>query len=123
MTAAYDPLSERVLVLAPTRRDAALARTLLADADLPAAIVADLPGLLHALAAGAGAVLLTEEAVRTATSPAGRLDRRAAAWSDMPFVLLTRQARRGPQPGRSAPVAHPRQRRLSRTTVPPDHVG
>ncbi|XYD06899.1 response regulator [Methylobacterium sp. NMS12] len=69
-----------------------MARTLLADADLPAAIVLDLPALVQALTAGAGVVLLTEEAVRTADlAPLAAWIAEQPAWSDMPFVLLTRQ--------------------------------
>jgi signal transduction histidine kinase/ActR/RegA family two-component response regulator len=87
-----DASSERILVLAPHGRDAGLAQALLADANLTAVIVSDLPELVDALGDTAGAVLITEEAVRTADL-AG-LDRWIAAqpaWSDMPFIMLTRQ--------------------------------
>ena len=92
MTSPHDALSERILILAPHGRDAALAQALLTDAGLAAVIVPGLLELVHALGEIAGAVLITEEAVRTADL-AG-LDRWIAgqpAWSDMPFILLTRQ--------------------------------
>lgn len=92
MRSPHDASSEHILILAPHGRDARLAQALLADADLTAVIVRDLPELVDALDETAGAVLITEEAVRTADL-AG-LDRWIAgqpAWSDMPFVMLTRQ--------------------------------
>ena len=92
MTAPHNPLSERILILAPHGRDAGLAHALLDDADLSAVIVPDLPELLRGLVEGAGAVLVTEEAVRTAAlAPVGGWIGEQPAWSDMPFVLLTRQ--------------------------------
>ncbi|SFV06961.1 His Kinase A (phospho-acceptor) domain-containing protein [Methylobacterium sp. 174MFSha1.1] len=92
MRSPHDASSEHILILAPHGRDARLAQALLADADLTAVIVQDLPELVDALGETAGAVLVTEEAVRTADL-AG-LDRWIAgqpAWSDMPFIMLTRQ--------------------------------
>jgi signal transduction histidine kinase len=87
-----NPLSERVLILAPHGRDAELARALLVDADLAALIVPDLPGLVQSLSETAGTVLVTEEAVRTADlAPLAAWIAEQPAWSDMPFILLTRQ--------------------------------
>ncbi|MGV7030738.1 ATP-binding protein [Methylobacterium symbioticum] len=92
MTRPGNPLSERVLILAPHGRDAELARALLVDADLAALIVPDLPGLVQSLSETAGAVLVTEEAVRTADlAPLAAWIAEQPAWSDMPFILLTRQ--------------------------------
>ncbi len=92
MKSSHDASSEHILVLAPHGRDARLAQALLADADLTAVIVRDLYELVDALGETAGAVLITEEAVRTADL--ADLDRWIAgqpAWSDMPFIVLTRQ--------------------------------
>jgi len=87
-----DAVSERVLILAPHGRDAALALQLLRGADLTAQVVADLPGLVRELMATAGAVLVTEEAMRTAdVADLSRWVEAQPAWSDMPFILLTRQ--------------------------------
>ncbi len=92
MTAAGNPDSERVLILAPQGRDAALARQLLADAGIPALVLADLAALCPALAETAGAVLMTEEAVRTADlAPVNQWLADQPPWSDMPFMVLTRQ--------------------------------
>ncbi len=66
MRSFHDASSEHILILAPHGRDARLAQALLADADLTAVIVRDLPELVDALGETAGAVLITEEAVRTA---------------------------------------------------------
>ena len=108
MTVPNNPLSERVLILAPHGRDAGLAHALLDDADLRAVIVSDLTGLLRGLVEGAGAALVTEEAVRTADlAPIGAWIAEQPAWSDMPFVLLTRQgggAERNPSAARLSKV-------------------
>ncbi|MGU3538908.1 ATP-binding protein [Methylobacterium sp. A54F] len=92
MTAPNNPLSERFLILAPHGRDAAVAHGLLDDADLRSVIVEDLAGLHRGLVEGAGAVLFTEEAVRTADlSAISRWIAEQPPWSDLPFLLLTRQ--------------------------------
>ena len=78
-------------MLAPQGRDAAIAVGLLADAGLPSLQVDTLAALHHALGEMAGAVLLTEEAVRTADLSA--LKHWVGAqppWSDMPIIVLTR---------------------------------
>ena len=92
MSQAGNLVSERILILAPHGRDAAIAQKLLNDAGARSIVVASLPDLVERLAETAGAVLLTEEALLTA-DPHG-LARWLAdqpAWSDMPFILLTRQ--------------------------------
>ena len=92
MTRPADSHSERILILAPHGRDADLARALLADADLLPVVVADLGALLRGLGETAGVALLAEEAVRTADlAPLSRWIGEQPAWSDMPFILLTRQ--------------------------------
>ncbi|MCJ2086709.1 response regulator [Methylobacterium sp. E-005] len=84
--------SEQILILAPHGRDAKLAQALLADADFTAVVVRDLPELVDALGKTAGAVLITEEAVRTADlAGLNRWIAGQPAWSDMPFIMLTRQ--------------------------------
>ncbi|MGH1571049.1 ATP-binding protein [Methylobacterium sp. P31] len=92
MTAPNNSLSERVLILAPHGRDAVLARQLLAEAGLAALVVPSLPELVQGLAETAGAVLVAEEAVRTADlAPLGGWIGEQPAWSDMPFIVLTHQ--------------------------------
>ena len=108
MTVSHDPNSERVLILAPHGRDADLARRLLADADLAARVVTDLSGLTPALAESAGVALVAEEAVRTADLAAlSQWIAEQPAWSDMPFIMLTRQgggAERNPAAARLSKV-------------------
>lgn len=82
-------LEERVLVLAPVGRDAALATSVLGAWQLGALACESIASLVAELARGAGALLLTEEAVR---SPAASLLREALegqpAWSDLPIVMV-----------------------------------
>ncbi|HKG76962.1 MAG TPA: PAS domain-containing protein [Beijerinckiaceae bacterium] len=83
-------LSERALVLAPRGRDAAIAVAMLTEAGFAAQACASIPALINKLDAGAGFVIVTEEAV--ATADLAPLDAWLAGqeeWSDLPFVLLT----------------------------------
>jgi len=57
------PAEERVLVLAPTARDGALCRAILTEAGMACAPCADLAEPCRELEAGAGAAVLTEEAL------------------------------------------------------------
>ncbi|WP_328703052.1 ATP-binding protein [Arenibaculum pallidiluteum] len=86
-----EPLSpERVLVLAPRGRDAAVAVALLGEANLEAEACPDLPALLREVARGAGLAVLTEEVLRTADlRPLSAWLQRQPPWSDFPFLLLT----------------------------------
>src|ERR1700681_2967560 len=81
----------RVLLLAPSAKDAALSQTILGDADLACVICEDLARMAKEMEAGAGAALLTEEALRESDAIA-LVDvlGRQPAWSDLPIVLLTR---------------------------------
>ena len=66
-------LSERALILAPVGRDAAVAASMLAEISVDTQIVRSLPELRDLLDAGAGFVVTTEEALRTAvTRPIAR---------------------------------------------------
>ncbi|WP_413771102.1 response regulator [Lichenihabitans sp. PAMC28606] len=90
MTAPGNPNSERILVLSPQGRDAVIARQLLTDAGFPALTLSDLAALRVALADMAGAVLVTEEAIRTADlAPVNQWLADQPSWSDMPFIILT----------------------------------
>jgi PAS domain S-box-containing protein len=84
-------LSERALVLAPRGRDAAIAVAILREADIVAEACPSLPALLAGLDAGAGLVVVTEEALRAGDiAPLDVWLRGQEDWSDLPFVLLTR---------------------------------
>jgi signal transduction histidine kinase/ActR/RegA family two-component response regulator len=80
----------RVLVLAPTGRDATNSKALLGKAGLACTLCRDLPELCREIEAGVGSVLLTEEAL---TLDRGRclveVLLRQPPWSDLPIVLLT----------------------------------
>jgi len=84
--------SERVLVLAPLGRDAAIAAAMLAEAGLLARICRDLHHLVAELDEGAGTAVLTEEPIRQGVGDLKALGQWIAAqppWSDFPFILLT----------------------------------
>jgi len=82
-------MDQRVLVLAPRGRDAAIAADLLTRNAIEAVVCANTQELLASLRTGAGAVLVTEEALA-----AGDHDALAAwtsgqpSWSDLPFIVL-----------------------------------
>ncbi len=93
---ALAPAEERVLILAPRGRDGAVVEQVLARAGTSAAVCPDLRTWLAGLEAGAGAALVTEEALGEAAPEAlfAWLDAQPA-WSDFPFIVLaTRQAGR-----------------------------
>jgi PAS domain S-box-containing protein len=85
------PSSERrLLVLTPTGRDAALTRTLLSEGGIRCTICTDLAQLVGELAQGAGAILISEEALPTEQQLYLLGDRlsRQPPWSDLPILLL-----------------------------------
>ncbi|HEV2530591.1 response regulator [Phenylobacterium sp.] len=84
--------SERVLVLAPLGRDAAIARTILEEAGHGVVPCPDLASLCAELEGGAGVALIVEEAL--AGADYALLARWIAAqppWSDLPIVLLAQR--------------------------------
>ena len=83
-------LESRVLVVAPTRRDAHVTCELLARAGIACEAVADLVVLASAIEAGAGALVMTDAAL-TAPGIEGVLAAidRQPGWSDLPVVVLT----------------------------------
>jgi signal transduction histidine kinase len=90
-------LELRVLVVAPTRTDAAVSRAVLARAEFDCAVCTDQGELCRELEVGAGAVILTEEALGPATC--GRFVEwlgRQPPWSDLPVLVLMRGGRDAP---------------------------
>jgi len=85
------PQEERVLVLAPTGRDAILACQLLSTMDVPGFACASSAELFQEMAAGAGAVILADEALYPDTVE-GLLDvlGEQPPWSDLPLIVFTR---------------------------------
>jgi signal transduction histidine kinase/CheY-like chemotaxis protein len=86
----HDRLHERVLVLAPTGRDAPLACAVFARAGLPAESCATIAEVCRKIETGAGAALVTEEAlappaVECLVETLGR----QPPWSDFPLVVFS----------------------------------
>jgi signal transduction histidine kinase/CheY-like chemotaxis protein len=81
---------QRVLVFAPVGRDAALTRDLLERVSIPCAVCESIANLVDSLAdSGAGALLLTEEALDDRDFPAllSELEQQPP-WSDVPVLLF-----------------------------------
>jgi len=83
--------AERTLILAPRGRDALVASQILEDGRVGADICCSLAELLREIARGADAAIVTEEALR-AEDPRDLTNwvARQPAWSDFPFIVLTR---------------------------------
>jgi PAS domain S-box-containing protein len=84
-------LEHRVLVLAPTGKDAAITQSILSHAKVACVICMDMEQMCEHLRAGAAAVLLVEEAI--AADSSNRLIEfvaRQPPWSDLPVLVLTR---------------------------------
>jgi two-component system, response regulator len=92
------PAEERVLVLAPTAADATFSRQLLAEAGPACHVCQDVGLLCQALGEGAGAVLLTEEALGgEALDCLSQSLRGQPPWSELPMLLLA-------NPGAASPL-------------------
>ncbi|MFO0796660.1 MAG: ATP-binding protein [Gemmataceae bacterium] len=96
---------QRVLIYAPSGRDAALARDVFARAGVAAHVCADLAAVCTELDAGAGALLTTEEAAATDRDDclAGWLSRQPP-WSDLPVLLTARPGADSPAVARAVEV-------------------
>jgi len=90
MTAETSETEERVLVLAPVGRDAALTRSILAQEGIAACACRNTNELCKEWASGAGAALLTEEALSEPELERllSELDHQPI-WSDLPLILFT----------------------------------
>jgi signal transduction histidine kinase/CheY-like chemotaxis protein len=97
MTAAADAQrDERVLVLMPTERDAQRTADSLQEAGIASSACADLSDVCRELRAGAGAVLLLEEAViGDVTGQLAEALRAQAAWSAVPVLVIAREGGSG----------------------------
>jgi signal transduction histidine kinase/ActR/RegA family two-component response regulator len=90
MMAGRSAISERTLILAPLGRDAAVAQSLLREAEVVSKICLDLPQLVDEIALGADLAIVTEEALRSSDPrPLQNLLAGQPPWSDFPFILLT----------------------------------
>jgi len=88
---------KRVLLVAPTVRDGEITRSLLAKAGLTCVVCENLNHLLRELHVGAGAVLLTEEAItgKGINELLTTVDKQPS-WSDLPVVMMMRQGDQSP---------------------------
>jgi PAS domain S-box-containing protein len=86
-------LERRVLILAPTGRDGELTRGVLAEAGIRSTICVDLGELVQEMSQGAGALLLSEEALASEVHLhfLGEKLLRQPTWSDLPILLLAHQ--------------------------------
>ncbi len=85
----------RVLLLAPTERDAAASREVLAGAGLACCLCRDLKDLAGELAAGASAAIVPEEVLSNPEYLVAVL-REQPVWSDVPLIVLSRAGSESP---------------------------
>lgn len=87
---ASSQFDERILILAPVGRDGPAIATLLIDHGFTAKVCGSSAELRASMAEGAGALLLTEEALELAQLPE-LLERLKSqpSWSELPLILLT----------------------------------
>jgi signal transduction histidine kinase/CheY-like chemotaxis protein len=84
--------SERILVLAPTGRDATLAATAIGGAGIAAEVCATMEALCDAIEEGAGAALITDEALNSkAMQCLAAVLEKQPPWSDLPLMIFTVQ--------------------------------
>lgn len=92
MAPARDELDNRILILAPTGRDAALAAEAFAAAGFTAVVCSDIDELCRRIEEGAGAALITEEALTSAAMKCLReVLEKQPAWADLPLLIFTSQ--------------------------------
>jgi signal transduction histidine kinase len=92
VAARREETDDRILILAPTGRDAALAAEAFAEAGMTALPCRDMEDLCRRIEEGAGAAMITEEALTAASMPRLRelLDRQPP-WADLPLLIFTSQ--------------------------------
>jgi len=89
-TEAARSVSERVLIMAPVGQDGMAMALLLEDQGLETRVCADPTECAREVAAGAGALVLTEEALELSNASAlFRALHTEAPWSELPVVILT----------------------------------
>ncbi|MFL6838487.1 MAG: ATP-binding protein [Bradyrhizobium sp.] len=86
------PSSERAVILASTRQDAAEIASLIKEAGYYETICSDPAALKHEIESGAGLAVVADDAIKTADL-SGLVDwlNGQPSWSDFPIVLLTHQ--------------------------------
>ncbi|MGE3624647.1 MAG: response regulator [Bdellovibrionales bacterium] len=90
MNPAPPPLTERILYLAPTARDAVSAQQIFRRARLHAVYCHNMPQLCREFENGAGALLVTHEAIIADTQrQLAHMLNQQPFWSDCPLIVLT----------------------------------
>jgi signal transduction histidine kinase/CheY-like chemotaxis protein len=83
-------LETRVLLLTPTAKDGAISQRILAAAGLSALVYTSLEDVCREIDLGAGAVVVTEEALlRDKSSQLVKVLQSQPQWSDLPVIVLT----------------------------------
>ena len=83
-------LEQRLLILTPIGKDAALIEAMLRGDAVSCTACGDMQHLARELDRGAAAVLITEEALAGSVDPLAVRIAQQATWSDLPVLLLTR---------------------------------
>ncbi len=85
-------LERRILVYAPTSKDAQLTCNVLVETGISCVACDTVRALVHEMEQGVGAVLLAEEVfIRGDVGQIVELIRKQPPWSDLPIILITRQ--------------------------------
>jgi signal transduction histidine kinase/CheY-like chemotaxis protein len=101
----------RVLILAPTLKDAEITAELLGGAEIESDTFSNLDALVGAAREGAAAILVPEEALAGGSkAPLAALLAQQPPWSDLPILILTR-------PGADSPEAAEAWRTLGNVTL------
>ena len=85
-----DRLEQRLLVLAPIGKDAAMLEAMLRSVQVECTTCGNVEALLQELERGAAALLVTEEALAEGDGGLRAMIALQPAWSDLPILLLTR---------------------------------
>ena len=89
MSAESHDLDRRVLLLAPTSRDADATRALLASMRIECKVCSTLGNLCNEVATGAAVAIVPEEALQSDhTDLLGRCLKQQPVWSDLPVIVL-----------------------------------
>src|SRR5690242_19131686 len=86
----------RVLLLPPTRRDAEAIETLLGRANVDCIVCPTMTLLCAALEEGAGAIVISEEALTVDARGLAECISHQPVWSDLPLVVLSRSGIESP---------------------------
>ena len=103
----HNRAEQRVLILAPLGRDAVLTQKVLTDAGIASFACGDVDALTSELSHGAGALIMTEEAI--AEGDMHRLSAmlsRQPPWSDLPIILAMRKGIDSPLLDQARPLGN-----------------